>query len=88
MDRGSWQATVHRVAESQTQLKRQCICTQESLLGACRPDTAEGARSPPRAPVGTGLLCAQAPSQEAAIYQLGSWSGTLNAKAQCKEKNV
>ena len=26
MDRGAWQATVHKVAESQTQLKR--LCTQ------------------------------------------------------------
>ena len=31
MDRGAWQATVHRVAESQTQLKELCTCMHTNI---------------------------------------------------------
>ena len=37
MDRKAWRATVQRVAESQTWLKRHCMCAQGPLLGWSLP---------------------------------------------------
>ena len=48
MDRGAWQAAVHRVTQNQTQLKRQHTCFQSNyrkslydsdLLGECLTKT-------------------------------------------------
>ena len=58
MDRGVWQATVHGVAKSQTQLKRFCIHAAAKLLQSCPTLCNPMDGSPPGSPI-PGILQAR-----------------------------